>query len=81
MEYTREEWDAVHVVNGLAYRLRDEYISHDTLNAQADYQDAVKRFGYAWPTTKAAAKRLEACKMADVRAAILAYRAKRIDPA
>ena len=39
---TREEWDAVHVVNGMAYQPKEGVLSDEYYEAQAQYQQASK---------------------------------------
>ena len=67
---TQEEWGAVHCQNGMAYHLKDEFVSELTLNRQVDWAKAVQSFGYSDRKTKFFAKQLEESKVRDLRVAI-----------
>ena len=44
---TREEWDAVHVVNGMSYQPKEGVLSDEYYDAQSQYQLASKT-GIDW---------------------------------
>ena len=66
------EYDRIHVVNGMAYRMRDEFVSQATIDAQFDYK-AARQAGIPWKV-KEAAKRFEDSRRADVQRALTIIR-------
>ncbi len=66
MPFSTGEWEKIHVLNGMAWRMRDEFVSERTARLLEAAQDAARRFGYGDRLYKDFAKSAEASKRGDI---------------